>query len=148
MRDSGFLLFDPDRDKATRMDRRNHTRAEISVHLRIEAAGLNAQGIARDISTRGIFVEFDRKRAGDDIHDVRLYFAIDTGVQVLSRQIGGKVVRNEGDGLAIRFAEHDILGRAVVHELMYYLQLSRGESFPAGGCTHDHTQWPEREHAA
>ncbi|MBI5042012.1 MAG: PilZ domain-containing protein [Gammaproteobacteria bacterium] len=130
------------------MDRRNHPRAEISVHLRIEAPGLNAQGIARDISTRGIFVEFDQKRTGDDIHDVRLYFAIDTGLQVLSRQIGGKVVRNEGDGLAIRFAEHDILGRAVVHELMYYLQLSRGESLAAGGCTHDHTQWPEREYAA
>ncbi|MBI5463141.1 MAG: PilZ domain-containing protein [Gammaproteobacteria bacterium] len=134
------------------MDRRNHPRAEISVHLRIEAPGLSVQGIARDISTRGIFVEFDvefeQARASDNLHDVRLYFAIDTGAHVLSRQIDGKVVRNEGDGLAIRFAEHDILGRAVVHELMYYLQLSRGESLPDGGCTHDHTQWPEREYAA
>lgn len=130
------------------MDRRNHPRTDISVHVRIEAPGFVAQGIARDISTRGVFIELDHGRTNDDLHDVRLYFEIDTGSQVLSRQIGGKMVRNEGDGLAIRFAEHDILGRAVVHELMYYLQLSRGESLPASGCTHDHTQWPEREYAA
>lgn len=132
------------------MDRRNHSRTDISVYLRIEASGFAAQGIARDISTRGIFVELEQNRMGNgnDLHEVRLYFAIDTGSQVLSRQIGGKVTRNEGNGLAIRFAEHDILGRAVVHELMYYLQLSRGEPLPAGGCTHDHTQWPEREYAA
>ena len=130
------------------MDRRNHPRAEVSVHLHIEAPGFVAQGIARDISTRGVFVEFDQVRAHDDLHGVRLHFSIDTGSHVLSRQIGGKVVRNEGNGLAIRFADHDILGRAVVHELMYYLQLSRGELLPAAGCTHDHTQWSGREHAA
>lgn len=130
------------------MDRRNHPRTDIAVHVCIDAPGFMAQGIARDISTRGVFIELDQGRANGEPRDVRLHFSIDTGSQVLSRQIGGKVTRNEGNGLAIRFAEHDILGRAVVHELMYYLQLSRGESLPAGGCTHDHTHWSEREYAA
>jgi hypothetical protein len=130
------------------MDRRNHPRTNISVHLRIEAPGLTARGIASDISTRGCFVELERELTCQDLHDIRLHFAIDTGFQVMSRQVSGKVVRNERNGLAICFVEHDIIGRAVTHELMYYLQLSRGESLPAGGCTHDRTHCTAQGHAA
>lgn len=130
------------------MERRNHPRTDITVHLYIEAPGFAAQGSARDISTRGSFIELTGAIADADLHKVRLHFSIDTGSQVLSRQLSGKVVRNEGNGLAVRFAEHDIIGRAVVHELMYYLQLSRGELLPASGCTHDHTRWAAQGHAA
>ena len=130
------------------MDRRNHPRANISVHLRIDAPGFSTLGIASDISTRGCFVELEGVITRHDLHDVRLHFAIDTGFQVISRQISGKVVRNEGNGLAICFVENDIIGQAVTHELMYYLQLSRGELLPAGGCMHDHTQSTPQEHAA
>ncbi len=130
------------------MDRRNHPRVEISVHLRVEAPGFTARGIASDISTRGCFVELVEEVTCHDLHDIRLHFAIDTGFQVLSRLISGKVVRYEANGLAICFVEHDIIGRAVTHELMYYLQLSRGESLPAGGCTHDRTHCTPQEHAA
>lgn len=103
----------------------------------MEAHGLDCQGVVRDISTRGIFVELERGQADAAARNVRLYFEIETGAQILSRQISGKIVRNEGTGLAIRFAENDILGRAVVHELMYYMQLSRPEYMPNRGCTHD-----------
>jgi len=130
------------------MDRRNHPRANISVQLRIDAPGFTTRGIASDISTRGCFVEIIGGVTCHDLHDIRLHFAIDTGFQVISRQISGKVVRNEGNGLAICFVENDIIGQAVTHELMYYLQLSRGELLPAGGCMHDHTQSTPQEHAA
>ncbi len=130
------------------MDRRNHPRTDISVYLCVEAPGFVTEGIARDISTRGSFVELTQMCPCTELREVRLHFAIDTGAQVLSRHITGKVLRNEGTGLAISFAENDILGRAVVHELMYYLQLSRGETLPDAGCTHDHTQWSSQHHAA
>lgn len=95
------------------------------------------RGIARDISTRGIFIELDQGSIQDQVRDVSLHFEIDTGMQVLTRKLSGKLVRNEGDGLAVRFAEHDVLGRAVVHELMYYMQLSQQESMLSECCTHD-----------
>lgn len=119
------------------MERRKHQRTAISINLRIEAPGTICHGIARDISTRGIFIELDQGSIKEQVRDIALHFEIDTGMQVLSRKLSGKLVRNEGDGLAVRFAEHDILGRAVVHELMYYMQLSQQEAMPAECCTHD-----------
>lgn len=133
--------------KANNMERRKYLRSNSVVHVRIEAQGADCQGIARDISTRGIFVELAEGQLTTSDRNVRLHFEIDTGVQVLSRHISGKIVRNEGDGLAVRFAEHDVLGRAVVHELMYYMQLSQGELLPAGGCMHDSIIWADG-HAA
>lgn len=129
------------------MERRSYPRSEGVVHVRIEAQGIDCQGQACDISTRGIFIELEEGRLKESARSVRLHFEIDTGVQVLSRHISGKIVRNDGDGLAVRFAEHDVLGRAVVHELMYYMQLCRGESLPASGCTHDSLMWADG-HAA
>lgn len=129
------------------MERRSYPRSEGVVHVRIEAQGMDCQGQACDISTRGIFIELEEGRLKESARSVRLHFEIDTGVQVLSRHISGKIVRNDGDGLAVRFAEHDVLGRAVVHELMYYMQLCRGESLPASGCTHDSLMWAD-DHAA
>lgn len=130
------------------MERRKYPRSDSVVHVRIEAQDIDCQGQARDISTRGIFVELEEGRLKETARSVRLHFEIDTGVQVLSRHISGKIVRNDGDGLAVRFAEHDVLGRAVVHELMYYMQLCRGESLPAGGCTHDSMMWSADGRAA
>ncbi len=130
------------------MERRKYPRSDSVVHVCIEGRGIDCQGMARDISTRGIFVELEAGKLTVPERNVHLHFEIDTGVQVLSRHISGKVVRNDGDGLAIRFAEHDVLGRAVVHELMYYMQLCRGESLPASGCTHDSMMWPEDGRAA
>lgn len=130
------------------MERRQHPRSDAAIHVRIEAPGLNCQGLVRDISTRGIFVELLQMQNVASVNDVRLYFEIDTGIQVLSRQISGKLVRNEGKGLAIRFAEHDVLGRAVVHELLYYMQLCNGNMLPACGCTHDNMAWSMDGHAA
>lgn len=119
------------------MERRQHPRSDAAIHVRIEASGSTCQGWVRDLSTRGTYVGLDAGRLGAAECEVRLYFEIDTGTQVLSRQISGRVVRQEDSGLAIRFADHDVLGRAVVHELMYYLQLSRQQVLPHHGCTHD-----------
>ena len=55
------------------------------------------RGIARDISTRGIFIELDQGSIQDQVRDVSLHFEIDTGMQVLTRKLSGKLVRNEGD---------------------------------------------------
>lgn len=130
------------------MERRKHQRTAITINLRIEACGMNCHGTARDISTRGIFVDLDRGCLEDQVRDVDLHFEIDTGMQVLSRKLSGKLVRNEEKGLAVRFADHDILGRAVVHELMYYMQLSQLESMLADGCTHDRLHVPTGGRAA
>lgn len=119
------------------MERRKHQRTELSISVRVAAPGMDCRGAARDISTRGIFVELAHGRLPESAHDVTLHFEIDTGAQVLSRRLNGRIVRNEGDGLAVRFAEHDILGRAVVHELMYYMQLLMQESHSADSGTHD-----------
>lgn len=130
------------------MERRKYPRSDAAVHVRVEVPGSDCQGVARDISTRGIFVELTRGQLNDSARSVRLHFEIDTGVQILSRHISGKIVRNEGDGLAVRFSEHDVLGRAVVHELMYYMQLCHGEALFANGCTHDRMLWSSDGRAA
>lgn len=109
------------------MERRKHQRTDISVNLRIETAYMSCPGTARDISTRGIFLDLGCVDFDDRASDVALHFEIDTGMQVLSRRIDGKILRKEGAGLAVRFSEQDILARAVVHELMYYIRLARRE---------------------
>lgn len=119
------------------MERRKHQRTNISINLRIETPAMDYRGSARDISTRGIFIELEHAQVDDKTRDIALHFEIDTGVQVISRKINGKIVRNEGDGLAVRFSDHDILGRAVVHELMFYMQLSRQEALLADSCIYD-----------
>lgn len=131
------------------MERRQHPRSDAAIHVRIEASGATCQGWVRDISTRGIYVELDTGHLDAAESAARLYFEIDTGIQVLSRQISGKVVRQDANGLAVRFADHDVLGRAVVHELLYYMQLCSGKPLPAGGCTHDRLDGlPLDDHAA
>jgi hypothetical protein len=120
------------------MERRQHPRSDAAIHVRIESAGRTYRGLVRDISTRGIFVEVDAARGEAARGAARLHFEIDTGTQVLSRQVSGTIIRAEHKGLAVRFADHDVLGRAVVHELLYYMQVCCGTSLPAGGCTHDH----------
>lgn len=107
------------------MERRKHQRTDISVNLRINTPDMSYPGTARDISSRGIFLELSCVDLDARIRDIELHFEIDTGMQVISRRINGKIVRKDGIGLAVRFSEHDILARAVVHELMYYMQLTR-----------------------
>lgn len=119
------------------MERRKHPRSDAAILVRMESAGLDCHGVVRDISTRGIFVDLEQGKAEVSNRTVRLLFEIDTGTQVLSRQISGRIVRKEDNGLAIRFAECDVLGRAVIHELMYYMQLSQHVFLPNHGCTHD-----------
>ena len=119
------------------MERRKNPRTDTAVHVRLDLDGSEYHGIARDISTRGVFVELDSGDLQVGECDVDMHFEVDTGAQILSRQIAGTLVRCEDRGLAVRFAEQDVLTRAVIHELMYYMQLSRGETLPASGCTHD-----------
>lgn len=108
------------------MERRLYPRQNTSVRVRMAAPGGVCEGAVRDINVRGVFLELQQGRLGRAVRSVRLHFEIDTGNRVLSRQIGGRVVRNEGDGIAIRFAEHDLLARAVVNELLEYLQFRDG----------------------
>ena len=109
------------------MERRKHRRTDISVNVRLETGGQFFAAVARDVSTRGIFLELECAAFDEGLHNIELHFEIDTGTQVLSRQISGKITRKDTTGLAVRFSEHDILARAVVHELMYYMQLLQGE---------------------
>lgn len=104
------------------MERRLHPRQNMSVRVRVTAPGIVCEGSVRDINVRGVFLEIERGQLGTAVRAVHLHFEIDTGSQILSRQIRGRVVRNEGDGAAIRFAEHDLLARAVISELLKYLQ--------------------------
>lgn len=104
------------------MERRLHPRQNMSVRVRVTAPGIVCEGSVRDINVRGVFLEIERGQLGTAVRAVHLHFEIDTGSQILSRQIRGRVVRNEGDGVAIRFAEHDLLARAVISELLKYLQ--------------------------
>lgn len=120
----------------------------MAIHVRIESPAITCRGLVRDISTRGIYVEVDDGQIDAVRSCVRLYFEIDTGTQVLTRQIDGSVVRQEDKGMAVRFAEQGVLGRAVVHELLYYMQLCSGTALPAGGCTHDRLDCSLDGHAA
>ncbi|MFZ5621012.1 MAG: PilZ domain-containing protein [Pseudomonadota bacterium] len=116
------------------MERRLQSRQALSVRVRMTAPGIECEGLVRDINVRGIFLELEQERLDTAARGVRLHFEIDTGSQVLSRQISGRIVRNEGDGVAIRFAEHDLLARAIVRELLDYLQLYDGVVAPIGEC--------------
>lgn len=129
------------------MERRKHQRTDISINVRVQTPALHCRGAARDVSTRGIFVELLHGLLPDDVHEVTLHFEVDTGVQVLSRQIEGRIVRNEGDGLAVRFADHDILARAVVHELMYYMHLLQ-QLESSAGYVDDPRPAPHRDRVA
>ena len=117
------------------MERRKHRRTDISVNVRLETREQCFAAVARDVSSRGIFLELECAALDDELRHVELHFEIDTGIQVLSRRISGKITRKDTTGLAVRFSEHDILARAVVHELMYYMQLLQGEeSTPNDRC--------------
>lgn len=109
------------------MERRQYQRRSTTVRVRLECCGGQCRGVARDISSRGIFVDLEQGCLSGDARLVNLYFEIDTGEKMLSRQLSGKVIRNDGDGLAIRFADYDLLGRAVVHELMFHMQCDSRE---------------------
>lgn len=109
------------------MERRQYQRRSTTVRVRLECRGNQCRGTARDISSRGIFVELEQGCLAEDARQVNLHFEIDTGEKLLSRQLHGKVIRNDGDGLAVRFADYDLLGRAVVHELMFHMQCDAHE---------------------
>ena len=109
------------------MERRKHSRTDISVNVRLETGGQGFPAVARDVSSRGIFLELECAALDEALNHIELHFEIDTGIQVLSRRISGTITRKDTTGLAVRFSEHDILARAVIHELMYYMQLLKGE---------------------
>lgn len=117
------------------MERRLHPRQNMSVRVRVTAPGIVCEGSVRDINVRGVFLEIERGQLGTAVRAVHLHFEIDTGSQILTRQIRGRVVRNEGDGVAIRFAEHDLLARAVVSELLKYLQRCNERLMPIDEST-------------
>ncbi|MFN2310104.1 MAG: PilZ domain-containing protein [Gammaproteobacteria bacterium] len=103
-------------------ERREQPRKELSIHVHIETPGRECPARVRDINTQGAFIEVDLKRLGDGVNEVRLCFCIDTGYQVLSRQLSGQISRRDDDGLAVRFDDHDHLGHAVVEELLYHMR--------------------------
>lgn len=109
------------------MERRKHQRTSISVDLRVETHGKCIPGIAQDISSRGLFLKLPCIELDEHTRDIQLHFGIDTGMQVMSRKINGKIVRKDQAGIAVRFCEYDVLARAVVHELMYYMRLAKQE---------------------
>lgn len=104
------------------------------MRVRVTAPGMACEGSVR-INVRGVFLEIRRGRLDSAVRAAHLHLEIDTGSQILSRQIRGRIVRNEGDGVAIRFAEHDLLARAVVSELLKYLQFCDGRLMPSDEST-------------
>ncbi len=109
------------------MERRKHPRNSAAVKVRLRSPNFECRGFVRDVSTRGVFVELDAGQINIPDRVLQLHFEIDTGEQVLSRRIKGRTVRHENDGLAIRFSEHDILCRAVIQELIYFMRLYHSE---------------------
>lgn len=114
------------------MERRRHSRTEASVEVDVCHLQGECLGRIRDLGASSLFVEIDGQLLPSVGSIVHLNFRIWTGQFQLSRQASGEVARRGERGVAILFSPQDMVARAVVDEILFYLRMgdTRGNLLP------------------
>ena len=104
------------------MDRRKAQRNRIQVHIEIARPGAcRCCGYVEDISRTGISVNIQSEgELPEQQRSVLLNFRIWTGTETLYRRIYARVMRREQNRIALKFAEHDFIAEAIIHDLIFY----------------------------
>lgn len=108
------------------MERRRQNRIETSIEVDICHLHGECVGRIRDLGSRSLFIEIDNQNYPATGTIIHLNFRIWTGQHQLSRQASGEVARWDETGVAVLFAEQDIVARAVIEEILFYLRTSPG----------------------
>lgn len=104
-----------------RTEKRALPRADVSIEVELECAGgVVRGGRARNLSAEGVLVEIGHRRGPQAGTELLLTFRIRAGGEHLSRRVRARVVRRDGDTLALAFTERDLVASAVVADLCHY----------------------------
>ncbi len=108
------------------MERRKARREKIIVDIEIARPGVGrCYGYAQNISRRGVSMVLQQGELPTEQRSVVLNFRIWTGSENLYRKVYARVVRMEGNDVALEFADNDVLAEAVVQDLLFYQRNSR-----------------------
>ncbi len=108
------------------MDKRRNPRRRILVDIEIAHPGhAPCSGYARDVSREGVSVVLWEGGLPPAQRSVMLNFKIWTGSETLFRKMHARVVRCDGDQVALVFAEQDLVASAIVQDLMFYKNAER-----------------------
>lgn len=108
------------------MERRKNQRNRIRVDIEIAHPGASrCHGYAENISRSGICVRLSAGSVPAHQRSVVLNFKVWTGTETLYRRVYARVVRGDGEQVALEFAEHDFITEAVIQDLMYYQSRER-----------------------
>ena len=108
------------------MNKRQSPRRRILVDIEIARPGFPpCSGYARDISRDGVSVVLWEGSLPQQQRSVMLNFKIWTGSETLFRKLHARVLRDDGDQVALVFAEQDIVASAVVQDLLFYKNAER-----------------------
>ncbi len=108
------------------MERRKSARRRILVDIEIARPGVrHCSGYAGNVSRDGVSVVLWEGELPPDQHSVILNFKIWTGSEILFRKIHARVLRVEGQRVALAFAEQDLVANAIVQDLLFYKNAER-----------------------
>ncbi len=108
------------------MERRKAQRNSIQVDIEIAHPGFNrCRGYADNISRTGISVVLWEGAVPSQQRSVILNFKIWTGSETLYRKIYARVMRYQGECIALEFAEHDFVAEAIIQDLLFYQKRER-----------------------
>ncbi len=116
------------------MERRKHPRIRILVDLELAVGNKGvSHGVAENISREGVSLYMESGTAPGLDQMVILNFKIWTGRERLCRAVQGRVVRQEGTEVSLKFVDDDPLTQATIHDLLFYVQFDARH----GGTAHD-----------
>jgi len=111
------------------VERRKAKRNQIQVDIEIAHPGApRCGGYADNISRTGVSIILWDGEIPTRQRSVILNFRIWTGSETLYRKIYARVVRVEEEKIALEFAEHDSIAKAIIYDLMSYKNRERRTS--------------------
>jgi c-di-GMP-binding flagellar brake protein YcgR len=111
------------------VERRKAQRNRIQVEIEIAHPGFSpCRGYAENISRTGISLTLWEGEVPRQQRSVILNFKIWTGNETLFRKIYARVVRFDGERVALEFAEHDFVAEAIIQDLLYYQRRERRQA--------------------
>ncbi|MGA7799709.1 MAG: PilZ domain-containing protein [Gammaproteobacteria bacterium] len=116
-------------------DQRRARRARVSVEVTVIGRGCGPRhGLIRDISSRGAYVVLSDGAGGLRTGAaITLRFHVRQSNISFSRQLGGRVVRADGHGVALEFSEGGLVADAVVEDLRFYAGRCKALQIRVGG---------------
>ncbi len=97
--------------------------------MAIGAHGVS-HGVAENISLEGVSLRLEEGTPPEPDRVVILNFRIWTGNERLNRSLSARVIRTEGQRLALAFLDQDPETAAAVQDLLFYVQLDQRLGLP------------------